>query len=749
MANSTKSPPPQVLWNTFDDDRGPLFDQFQNIEYDPSTGLPPQEIQMLIQDFVSQNPQMPRVLVKAHSFRIVLENCMLNFNRASWFACDFRHGGLLLKQRQVWYDELEAGPLADEAKWFEQVFSAGALRGRLDFHHVAPGWENLFESGLQGLVDRAEGRLNSQDSQLDDGQRAFLASVTIVCRAATAFAQRFSAYLIRLADSEDEHQERVLRVADVLLNVPAHRPNGLHEALQAMWLTQMFVELEGETTMSFGHFDRMLYPYYASDLEQGRLTRDQAKELLKHFWLMFHARRRGEGDSARNFTFAGQTREGTDATNELTYLALEAIEELNTPEPKASIRFFSGTPDRLYRRVAELIQKGRTSMVLMNDGPSVAGLVERGKTLEDARSYLSIGCYEPAIDGKDMACTMNIPVNLAKGIELTFNNGTDPLTGAQLGVQSGAPEDFTSFGQVFDAYKRQMDSLLERAHRYLTRYEPYWCDINPSPFIASTLDDCIDRAQDIGEGGCVYNSVGCPAGALAETADSLLAVKRAVFDEGKYSMRQLADAMAADFAGSEQMRMYLQNHVAKWGTNDSEADDMAVRVGDYYCDKIHTFRTTRGGPYQAGLFALHFQWTFGQRTGALPCGRKAGTPTAPGISAGAGMDTKGITSLMGSLAKLDYSKAPDGSVLDLMLHPSTIGGPEGVENLAALIRTHFDRGGNYLQFNIVDTDTLEDAQRNPERHAGLQVRITGYSAYFTKISRYEQDLFIRRVKHAM
>ncbi len=749
MTSTTNRSSARSLWNMFELDRDILFDQFQGVEYDPSTGAPPEEIEGQIFEFLDNNQALPRVLQKAHSFRIVLENCRLSFNTRSWFAGDFLHGSLLVKQRQQWYDELEAGPLAEEAAWFEQVFEAGALRGKLDFHHLAPGWENLFAAGLQGIIDRTEYRLGSQNSQLTDRQKAFLSSVAIVSQAAIHLARRFSSYLRRIAASNEEYRERILRVADVLENVPAHKPKGFHEALQAMWLTQMLVEFEGETTMSFGHFDRMLYPYYANDLEQGRLTRDQAKELLKYFWYRFHARRRGEGDSARNFTFAGQTRDGVDATNELTYLALEAIEELNTPEPKASIRFFAGTPERLYRRVADLIQKGRTSMVLMNDEPSVAGLVRCGKTIEDARSYLSIGCYEPAIDGKDMACTMNIPVNLAKGIELALNDGIDPLTGIQLGARTGDPSGFDRFEQVYDAYTKQMDFLLERAHRHLSTYEQYWSDINPSPFVASTLDDCIERGMDIGEGGCVYNSVGCPAGALAEAADSLFAIKKAVFDEGKYSMRELTKALAADFLESEPMRMYLQNQIAKWGTNDEEADEMAVRVGNYYCDKIRTFRTTRGGPYQAGLFALHFQWTFGQRTSALPCGRRSGTPTAPGISAGAGMDTKGITSLMGSLAKLDYSKAPDGSVLDLMLHPSTIGGTGGIDNLAALIRTHFSRGGNYLQFNIVDTQTLADAQQHPDRHGGLQVRITGYSAYFTKISRYEQDLFISRIKHAV
>ena len=737
------------LWNTFEADKNVLFDQFQRTEYDPETGMAPEAIERLVADFLDKTPGLPRVLQKAHGFRIVLENCRLHINDRAWFAGDIEHGGLLVRQRQRWYDEIESGPLAKEAKWFEQVFQAGALRGRLDFHHLAPGWENIFAEGLSGILVRAEKKREAEQGSLNDSQKAFLESVVIVCRAAIDLASRFSSYIRHRAGPGNPYSERLLRIADALQNVPAFTPSGFYEALQAMWLVQILVEFEGETTMSFGHFDRMLFPYYQDDLESGRLTRDKVKELLKYFWFRFHARRRGEGVSARNFTFAGQDRDGNDATNELTYLALEAIEELNTPEPKASIRFFSGSPRRLYRRVAQMIQRGRTSMVLMNDEPSIAGLVRHGKAIEDARSYLSIGCYEPAIDGKDMACTMNIPVNLAKGMELALNDGIDPLTGLRIGAKTGNPEEFTDFEQVYEAYTCQMDFLLEKAHRYLTAYEQYWSDINPSPFIASTLDDCIAEAKDIGDGGCIYNSVGCPAGALAETADSLLAIKKAVFEQGKFTMDEVVGAVRNNFKDREPMRMYLRNNVAKWGTNEEQIDRLAERIANYYCEKIDTFHTSRGGPYQAGLFALHFQWTFGQRTGALPCGRKAGAPTAPGISAGAGMDIKGITSLMGSLSKLDYSKAPDGSVLDLMLHPSAVSGTEGLKNLTALIRTHFLRGGNYLQFNVIDSDTLSDAQRHPELHSGLQVRITGYSAYFTKISKYEQDLFINRIKHSL
>ena len=747
MAVTTETKPESL--SSFEQDRALLFTQFLDVEYASHTGAAPGIIEGEIADFLSKHPGLSRTLQKAHAYRIVAEKCRLHIDPVDWFAGDFEHARMLIRQRQEWLDELEAGPLAKEARWFDQVFRIGALRGRLDFGHVAPGWENLFDAGLDGIIDRAGGRLDRLGEGAPPEQRDFLEAVVIVSRASIELARRFAGEARRLADSGVGGGNNLRRMAAVLDRVPAGRPEGLREALQFLWFFQVLVEFEGEQTMSFGHFDRMLFPYYRDDVDSGRLTRAGAKELLKYFLFKFQARRQGTGDSARNFTIAGQTAGGEDATNELTYVILEAVEEINTPDPKMSIRFHPGTPNRLYRRVAELIQKGCNSLVLMNDPPTIEGLMKHGKTLEDARTYLSIGCYEPAIDGKDMACTMNIPVNLAKPIELMLNDGVDPLSGERVGVRTGPVESFTSFDDVYGGYTAQIDHLLTRTFEYLTTYEGYWTEINPSPLIASTIDDCIERAMDIGAGGCRYNSVGCPAGALAEASDSLLAIRQAVFEEGRYSIEQLAKAVAEDFEGHETMRQYLVNQIPKWGTNDPRADELARKVADHYCDTLSGFRTSRNGPYQPGLFALHFQWTFGRNTGALPCGRKSRTPTAPGIGAGPGMDISGITSLMGSVEKLDFTRAPNGSVLDVMLHPTSIKGENGIDNLCALIKTHFAKGGNYLQFNVVDTGTLVDAQINPERHAGLQVRITGYSAYFTKISKFEQDLFIERNKHAL
>ena len=738
-----------AMWGRFDRDREDLFCQFIDPPYDPATGSDPRILAEAVDAFAAAHPDLPKILVKAHSFRIVAESCRLHVDPKAWFLGDFQHDGILWKQRAAWIAERERDDLSEEARWFDLTFRTGALRGKLDFHHLAPGWENLFREGMTGIIAAARERLADPDILSDPRKTAFLRAVEITHSAACALARRFAEHARAVATRFPEYGSRLDRAADILEAAPAGPPAGFHEALQAIWFFQVLVEFEGESTMSLGHFDRMLYPHYRRDLDSGRLTRAEAKELLKYFWFKFHARRQGTGDSARNFTLAGQTRNGEDASNELTYLALEAFEELGTPDPKLSIRFFPGTPDRLYRRVAELVRKGCNSIVVMNDGPSIEGLVRSGKSVEDARTYLSIGCYEPAVDGKDMACTMNIPVNLAKGIELALNDGMDPLSGERLGIRTGDPRRFTSIGRVRDAYAAQMDHLMNRAAEYLTRYEAFWEEMNPSPFIAATIDDCVAEGRDIGEGGCRYNSVGCPAGALAETADSLAAIERAVFRERICTMDTLIAALAADFQGYEQLRAYLVNRVPKWGNGDAEVDGIARDIADHFCDTVGSFRTSRGGPYQPGLFALHFQWTFGSRTGALPCGRRSRTPTAPGIGAGPGMDRGGITSLMTSMSRLDFAKAPDGSVLDVMLTPDSLRGETGIETAVSLIRTHFERGGNYLQFNVVDTDVLEEAQQDPERFANLQIRVTGYSAYFTRLSKLEQDLFIARNKHAV
>jgi len=518
--------------------------------------------------------------------------------------------------------------------------------------------------------------------------------------------------------------------------------------LQFAWLMHELIEMEGENVRSMGHFDRTMYPYYQVDIASGRLTQDQAKELIKFFWMKWYARTRGK-ENGKNFVFGGQDRDGTPIANDLTFLALEAYEELNSPDPKLSVRFLPNTPDSLYLRVADLIRRGHNSFVLMNDPIAVDAIVKRGKMLEDARLYLPIGCYEPAVEGKEVGCTMNIIINLTKGVELALHDGQDPLSGIQTGPHTGDARQMSDFQDFFDAYLLQMDSIMTGATENTKAHERQWPLINPSPLLAGTIDDCLSQGKDVGEGGAHYNSVGCVGLGLANACDSLLAIKQVVFDEKRLTMAELLELLRQDFDGAESMRLYLVNRVSKWGNNDPEADALAGRIVDHYSSTIHSFVNGRGGPFQAALFSLDHRLEFGAATGATPDGRNARTSLSAGVGAMTGQDKNGVTSLIGSVTKLDFTQTPNGSVLDIMLHPTAIQGEEGLAVFVALIKTFFAQGGYAVQFNVVSSDTLRDAQRHPERYANLQIRVTGWSVYFTSLSKEEQDHFITQISHGL
>ena len=734
----------EQIWGTFESLREHLFDQFQNIPFDPETGLSVEDLKREVEEYLQTHPDDPKVLQKANIYRIVVTRGRISVDPLDWFASKINHGGLVAKTRDGWHKDVRANVIEAEATWSAHMNDLGVTRGGLDMHHIAPGWENMFAGGLTGLMQKAHEYRESFGTEITDEQIAFYEAVEIVYRATIELSERFSDLAMSMIPDFPEHESRLRTIAALCERVPAYSPRTLHEALQFIWFMQIMVEIEGESPMSLGHFDRMLYPYYQADIDSGRLIPEQAKELIKFFWYKYHARMRGKGDSARNFTFAGQCPDGTDATNEFTHLALDAREELAEPDPKLSVRFFPGSPDRLYRHVARLIQNGCNALVLLNDLSAVEALVKCGKTIEDARSYLSIGCYEPAIDGKEAACTMNMPINMAKVLEMALHDGKDPLSGEQIGQHTGDPRQFTDFDQLWDAFTTQLDFIISRSAEAIGAHERQWPQINPSPLIAGTIDDCLTRGKDIGQGGAHYNAAGFIGIGLANACDSLLAVRQVVFDQKRFTMDEILSAIRHDFDGCEPMRQYLLNRVPKWGNNDPEADALGKRIADYYCSKVHTFTNARGGPVQAALFTITRQWEMGRITGAMPDGRKAGSPLAPGAGATPGREMNGLTGLMGSVTKLDFTNTPAGSVLDITLHPSAVRGESGLDAMVNLIKTFSAEGGYALQFNVYDVETLRDAQRHPERHSSLQIRVSGWSVYFNTLSKFEQDQFIAR-----
>lgn len=736
------------LWGTFEAVRDHLFDQFQDPPYEPDTGLSLEELERAVETYLAAHADAPRVLQKANVYRLIVTQGQICIDPLDWFVDKLNHGHILRRLADRWLREAAAGPISKEAAWFDLGLEIGLCKGGLDTGHISPGWEKMFANGLSGLIAEARRQRAAWGEALTAEQDAFYEAVEIVYQATIELAGRFAALARRMAAEQPQHAARLLAIAAVCERVPAHSPRTFYEALQFHWLMHELIEMEGELVRSAGHFDRHMLPYYRADIAAGRLIREQAVELIQFFWFKHYARTRG-AENGKNFVFAGQYANGSEVYNELTEVALDAYERLRTPDPKLSVRFTPNTPDTLHRRVAVLIRSGLNSFVLMNDVPAVEALVKRGKTLEDARSYLPIGCYEPAVDGKETGCTMNLTLNLAKGVEFALHDGRDPLSGKQIGPHTGDPRAFATFEELFAAYRAQIDFLLERCMAYIRAHERLWPRINPSPLIAGTIDDCLARGKDIGQGGAHYNSTGFVGMALANVCDALLALKRAVYEERRYTMDEVLEALAKNYEGYEPMRLYLLNRVPKWGNGDPEADALAKRIADHYCAKVHTLRNARGGGAQAALFSLVAQWTLGRNTGALPDGRKAREALAGGVGAMPGRDKAGVTGLIRSVTQLDFTETPNGAVLDITLHPSAVRGEEGLQAFVDLIKTFMAQGGYALQFNIYDSAMLRDAQRHPERHATLQIRVTGWSVFFVTLSPDEQERFIERTQHRL
>lgn len=709
----------------FENVRNHLYNQFQDVDFDAQTGLPLVQLQNEVDLYLQSHPDQSRVLQKAHVFRILLTHGQISIDPQDWFAGKLNHGDLIRHHRDEILAEFKTAADRIEHNWSDRLEKLGAIRVYyLDLGHISPGWENAFAGGLDYLIQKGRAHRIALGGQVTKEQLDFYEAVEIVIQAVTTLAHRYSQHARQLIEFHPHDANHLEMIAHNCEQVPGSAPQTFHQALQFAWFMHELIEMEGEWVRSMGHFDRTLYPYYRADIDAGRLTPFRAKELIKFFWIKYHARTRGQ-HNGKNFVFGGQYPDGAVVDNELTYLALEAYEELNTPDPKLSVRFTPRTPEKLYRRVADLVRNGHNAFVLLNDTVAVKALVERGKILEDARFYLPIGCYEPAVEGKEVGCTMNLVVNLAKGVELALHNGVDPLSGEHIGIKTGNPCHFSTFNEFYTAYVAQMDHILTQTINFMAEHEKNWPHINPSPLIASTIDDCLQRGKDIGQGGAQYNSVGCTGVGLANAADSLLAIKKTVFEDKIIPMESLIDLLNHNFEGQPALRQYLLNRVPKWGTDSTESNAIAQSVAGSFCDKIHTFRNYRGGGCQASLFTLNYQWTMGKNTGALPDGRQAHESLAPGVGPTSGRDKKGVTALIHSVSTLDFTKTPNGAVLDVTLHPTAVNGEEGLDAFVNLIKTFFTQGGYAIQFNVFDNDKLLDAQLHPEQYATMQIRVTG------------------------
>jgi formate C-acetyltransferase len=485
----------------------------------------------------------------------------------------------------------------------------------------------------------------------------------------------------------------------------------------------------------------MLWPCYERDVGDNGLTREQALELVHCFHLKLY-----QTYDVQQATVGGQKPDGSDATNELSYLALEAIRSLGLIRCQ-SVRVCATTPAELLRLAVDLVAKGGGIPFFFNDEPIIAALVEKGIPIEEARDYAIIGCVEITIPGRSFPHAVSHMMNVAKCLELALYGGFDPHIGQQAGPRTGDAATFTSFEQLWDAYRAQLEFWAERAAYWSNCGELAQEDLDPLPYRSILTSDCIERGLDIAWGGARYNYHSTCAIGIPNVADSLAAVRKLVFEEQALTMAELLEALRANFAGCEEVRQMLLHRAPKYGNDEPYVDQLAAGIARHYCETMHNLRTVRGGRFHAHLFS--FVWHVnpcGRGTGALPDGRMAGEPLAYSLSPMQGRDFQGLSAVLNSLARIPHHLAAASSSAIIEIDPKLLEG-DGRERLAQAVRAALDQGVGQLQFNVVSAEMLERAREHPEQYQNLAVRVSGYSYRFCLLDPEMQEHIIRRTKH--
>ena len=673
--------------------------------------------------------------------------------------------------------------------------------------HVTVQYEKVLEIGYNGIIANVEKELDSCNPGDADyaTKTQFLKAVIISCKAVIRYAQRYA----RLAEgkaavcTDNVRKQELLQIAANCRKVPAEGATSFWEACQSFWFVQQLLQIESSGhSISPGRFDQYMYPYYKKDLDAGKLTREFAQELIDCIWVKLNDLNKcrdaasAEGFAGyslfQNLIVGGQDKEGNDVTNDLSFMCITASKHVFLPMPSLSVRVWNKTPHELLLKAADLTRTGIGLPAYYNDEVIIPSLLSRGLTLEDAREYNIIGCVEPQKAGKTEGWHDAAFFNMCRPLELVFSNGVDK--GEQISIQTGRVEDMTSFEEFYDAYKQQMEyniSLMVNANNSIDIAHATRC---PLPFLSCMVDDCIKRGKTVQEGGAIYNFTGPQGFGIANMADSLYAIKKLVFDEKKVTLAEFKRALAMNYGqgfdaisageivteivqqmenagmsvSAEQIAEMIQtvvntpipadekkryedlrdmiDEVPKFGNDIEEVDMFARDVAYTYSKPLLKYKNPRGGQFQAGLYPVSANVPLGAQTGATPDGRLAHTPVADGVSPSAGKDVNGPTAACNSVSKLDHGICSNGTLFNQKFHPTALSGEQGLENFVALIRSYFEQKGMHVQFNVVDRNTLLDAQAHPEKYAHLVVRVAGYSALFTTLSKSLQDDIIRRTE---
>lgn len=584
-----------------------------------------------------------------------------------------------------------------------------------------------------------------------------LQAMDIACDASIIFARRHADLAEEMASSEKNaaRKEELLKIADVCRHVPANAPRDFHEAIQMYWFTHLgtITELNGWDAMSPGHFDLHLHPFYEKGIADGSLDREKAKELLSCFWIKVNntpappkvgvtAAESGTYNDFTQINLGGIAEDGSDGSNDVSYIILDVLDELQLLQPQVSVHISSKSSDRFLRHACKVMRRGSGYPSAFNAEAVFMEQLGMGKTVEDARTGGTSGCVETGSFGKE-AYILHGYLNVPKIMELALNNGTDPLSGKRIGLETGDPQEFTCFEDFYKAFEKQLHYVVDTKIRTDNYIQRMFARHAPAPYLSVLIHDCIENGRDYYDGGPRYNTDYIQCCGIGTVTDSLSVLKKHVFEEKTLQIVDLLRALRENWEGWEEMRQFVWNRTPFFGNDDEEADSIMQKVYASLLNAIDGKHSPKGPTYHVNMLSTTCHIYFGKKLGATPNGRLAHAPESDGTSPSHGADRNGPTAVVKSLSRMDQLKS-GGTLLNQRFLPSVLSGDSGLEKMGQLIRTYFKLGGHHIQFNVVDTETLRKAQKNPDEYRSLLVRVAGYSDYFVDLDQYHQEEIIAR-----
>lgn len=641
---------------------------------------------------------------------------------------------------------------AREAKLigFENMLTGGIA-------HFLPDYQKVLTKGFSGIKRTIGERLTSLDRSSPEGfkKAIFYEAASVCCEAVCQFAQRYAELAKQLASeaSDGDIRERLLTITSVCNRVPEQPASSFLEALQSIWMAHIVCYInQNGLAVTLGRMDQYLYPYYRNDLDAGVLTRDDAFQLLVSFWLKCNDIVKLYNNLAASYYagfpitqaphLGGYTKDGQDATNELSELILEVEETLRLPQPDIGVLYTPRMDQKFLEHACAVVPKSMKPK-FFNTDLGIESLLTLGVSLADARNFCFVGCVEPSVPGKTWGWHNAGLVNLGKCLELALNNGIDHISGQRLGPATGKASELHTMDDIWDAFQSQTRNAVSTVVTALLSVEEAHRTRIPLPYESLLVDDCVEEGKELNSGGARYNFTGIQGLGLATVADSLCAIDKFVFQKNKLTLAQLVDAMKKDFSGEEELQQLLLRKAPKYGNDEEEVDVIAQKITTLYCAEVEHYQNLRGGKFIPGMFSISAHVPFGVGTMSAD-GRLKHEPLSDACSPAQGRVSAGPTAVARSVAKLDHVRVTNGTLLNVKYLASQLAGEEQLARLAAFLRTFMQLGGYHVQINVVDPAVLRDAQQNPAKYPHLLIRVAAYVALFTQLSKSIQDEIIAR-----